>query len=76
MAQKTDAKPGASANASGEVGASRRDDRILQRGVPTKLKPSVLVDMCVVYCGDNLERFIIVGGELHSDPEKIVANFV
>ena len=27
-----------------------------QRAVPTKLKPSALVDTRVIYCGDNLEQ--------------------
>ena len=40
-----------------KVGLSRCDDRTPQRGVPTKLqKPSALLDIRVVYCGDNLEQ--------------------
>ncbi len=39
-----------------EVGSSRCDDRTPQRGVPTKLKPSALVDTRVIYCGDNLDQ--------------------
>ena len=38
------------------VGASCCDDQTPQRGVPTKLKPSSLLDTRVVYCGDNLEQ--------------------
>jgi DNA modification methylase len=44
------------AKKSAEVGSSRCDDRTAQRAVPTKLKPSSLLDTRVVYCGDNLEQ--------------------
>jgi hypothetical protein len=49
MAKKAAAK-------SSEVGSARCADRTPQRGVPTKLKPSALLDTRVVYCGDNLEQ--------------------
>ena len=50
------AKKISGAKTSGEVGSSRCDDRTPQCGVPTKLKPSSLLDTRVIYCGDNLEQ--------------------
>jgi hypothetical protein len=42
---------------SGDVGSSRCDDRTVQRAVSTKpQKPSALLDIRVIYCGDNLEQ--------------------